>query len=115
MKQLFGDQELALDIEKIKKTLVRNMLRVHLASIDKRLEACKRCPLIVENPGGFSASGSSKNRIPNYKNLYRSTPVAYYDAKGSIIGIPGETINDETLDSEKPERTIWDDIFDSKS
>ena len=58
MKQLFGDQELALDVKKIKTTLIQNMLRVHLASVDRRLEACQRCPLIAENPSGFKAERS---------------------------------------------------------
>ena len=83
MKQLFGDQELALDIEKIKKTLVRNMLQVHIASVERRLEACKRCPLITENPGGFKAQRSidpvSKDRLQNYTYLHKGYPIAMYE------------------------------------
>ena len=91
MKQLFGDQELALDIEKIKKTLVRNMLRVHIASVDRRLEACRRCPLITENPSGFKAQRSTKHkrkrkRLENYTHLHKGYPIAMY----------------ELIDSEKP-------------
>ena len=83
MKQLFGDQELNLDIEKIKKTLVENMLRVHIASVERRLEACKRCPLITENPGGFKAQRSidpvSKNRLQNYTHLHKGYPIAMWE------------------------------------
>ena len=83
MKQLFGDQELALDIEKIKKTLVRNMLQVHIASVERRLEACKRCPLITENPGGFKAQRSIdpviKDRLQNYTHLHKGYPIAMYE------------------------------------
>ena len=83
MKQLFGDKELSLDFKKIKTTLIQNMLRVHLASVDKRLESCKRCPLITENPGGFKASGSNKNRLDNYTNLYHRK-VAYYERPDAV-------------------------------
>ena len=87
-KELFGDTELKLDIKKIQTTLIRNALRVHIASIDKRLEACQRCPLINLNPGGFKPMGKDKKRLKKYDNLYRSEPIAYYDkeARQKLLG-----------------------------
>ena len=82
MKALFGDKELVLDFKKIKTTLIQNMLRVHLASVEKRLESCKRCPLITQNPSGFSAQRSIdpeiEQRLQNYPGLKRGYPVPYY-------------------------------------
>ena len=78
-KELFGDTELKLYIKKIQTTLIRNALRVHIASVDKRLEACQRCPLINLNPGGFKPMGENKKRLKKYDNLYRQKPIAYYE------------------------------------
>ena len=56
IRTLFGEGEtLKLNIIELQKNLISNMLRVHIASIDKRLESCDRCPIICENPGGFVA------------------------------------------------------------
>ena len=78
--------KLDLDIKSIQRILIKNMLHVHIASIDKRLESCERCPIICENPGGYEAEDKLKlgeelterNRMRNYPNLPSGLKLPYY-------------------------------------
>ena len=106
MKQLFGDQELALDVKKIKTTLIRNMLQVHLASVEMRLESCQRCPLITENPSGFKAERSidpvSKYRLQNYPGLPAGYPIPYYRGIANRIRERRDPVPEPTPDPPIP-------------
>jgi len=84
MNRLFGSgTELKLDIQGLQKTLIQNMLQVHIASVDKRLESCERCPLICDNPSGFKAEPAidptEENRLQNYPILPKGTKLPYYE------------------------------------
>ena len=69
IRMLFGEGEtLKLNVLELQKNLIANMLRVHIASIDKRLESCDRCPIICENPGGFVAE-PAEGETDRMKNL----------------------------------------------
>ena len=82
IQELFGTgEQLKLNIESLQKTLIANMLQVHIASIDKRLEACDRCPIICENPSGFAAepAETATDRMRNYPELGRDIKLPYYE------------------------------------
>ena len=82
LKHLFGEGDtLRLNIVELQKTLVSNMLQVHIASIDKRLEACNRCPVICENPAGFVAEEpeTESDRMKNKPELGKDIKLPYYE------------------------------------
>jgi len=82
IKMLFGEGDtLRLNVNELRKNLIANMLRVHIASIDKRLESCDRCPIICENPGGFPAEPAEEetDRMKNYPQLGKDIKLPYYE------------------------------------
>ena len=82
IRMLFGEGEtLKLNVLELQKNLIANMLRVHIASIDKRLESCDRCPIICENPGGFVAEPAEEesDRMKNLPALGKDIKLPYYE------------------------------------
>ena len=82
-----GKAVLDIDIMGLQRILIKNMLHVHIASVEKRIESCERCPIICENPAGFEAEDKIKiedalverNRMRNYPNLPSGTKLPYYE------------------------------------
>ena len=109
MEDLFGSgSDLKLNIESLKKTLVSNMLRVHIASIDKRMESCQRCPLVCENPSGFKAEPAidpkEKSRLDNYPNIPKGTKLPYYEGLRKRLKENTDALEDVTKTLRKPVR-----------
>ena len=118
MEDLFGSgSDLKLNIESIKKVLVSNMLRVHIASIDKRMESCQRCPMVCENPSGFKAEPAvepkEKSRLDNYPSISKGTKLPYYEGLRKRLKENTEALEDVTKTLRKPirkpDRTLSDD------
>ena len=110
MNRLFGTgNTLTLDVVGLQKTLIRNMLQVHIASIEKRLESCERCPLICENPAGFKAEAAidptEEKRLQNFPNIPKGTKLPYYEGLRKRIKTLEDDENKEKVEKKATEET----------
>ena len=47
INELFGSNEFKLNVRKVQEQLVKQALEIHISSVNARIEASLRCPIIL--------------------------------------------------------------------
>ena len=122
LNELFGTGEFKLNVRKIQEQLVKQALRIHISSINGRIEAAMRCPIECTNPPGFKpaptyreADDDTPERLGQIAQLAPFAKIPFYPSVSERFGFGGTTRAKDLVGIAKKElQDIEDKIQDKE-